>query len=132
MFIRVSQYAATGDVFNISLRCPTCRQMGSFESLPRLNDLQLAEGGIAKFRAGQRRCPNPQCWAHVFFIHDYSSQTVSASYPAQRMRHTGGIRDGGIRDVATLSDSRLKTPGVSPGLKASPAVGWAGAAGPDF
>jgi hypothetical protein len=31
-----------------------------------------------------------------------------------------------------LSDSRLKTPGVSPGLKASPAAGWAGAAGSVF
>jgi len=27
---------------------------------------------------------------------------------------------------------RLKTPGVSPGLKASPAAGWGRAAGPDF
>ena len=32
----------------------------------------------------------------------------------------------------SLSDSRLKTPGVSPGLKASPAGGWAGAAGRVF
>ena len=31
-----------------------------------------------------------------------------------------------------LSDSRLKTPGVSPELKAFPAGGWAGAAGPGF
>ncbi len=31
-----------------------------------------------------------------------------------------------------LSDSRLKTPGVSPGMKAFPAGGWAGAAGPDL
>jgi hypothetical protein len=31
-----------------------------------------------------------------------------------------------------LSGLRLKTPGVSPGMKASPAEGWAGEAGPAF
>jgi hypothetical protein len=31
-----------------------------------------------------------------------------------------------------LSDSRQKTPGVSPGMKASPAKGGASEAGPDF
>jgi uncharacterized zinc-type alcohol dehydrogenase-like protein len=32
-------------------------------------------------------------------------------------------------DMASLSSQRLRTPGVSPGVKASPAGGWAGAAG---
>ena len=34
--------------------------------------------------------------------------------------------------VEELSNLRLRTPGVSPGVKASPAAGWAGAAGQGF
>jgi len=62
----------------VSLRCPGCRQQGIFEALGQ-NDIR-ATGG---FRFGQRRCPNPACWTHVFVRWNPDGSLVA--YPTERL-----------------------------------------------
>lgn len=65
----------------VSLRCPSCRQQGTFESIA-VPDAQLAGGhGGNPVWVGQRRCPNPACRAHIFFAWD--GQHVIVSYPPE-------------------------------------------------
>jgi hypothetical protein len=52
----------------VSMRCPACRQQGTFETV-EINDLQGPHGN-SYVRFGQRRCPNPECHANVFFVAD--------------------------------------------------------------
>lgn len=60
----------------VSLRCPSCRQVGTFDGLGQ--DLQTSPDG---YIAGQRRCPNPQCRAHAFVV--LRNGGVAASYPPE-------------------------------------------------
>jgi hypothetical protein len=62
----------------VSLRCPGCRQQGTFEGLAN-NDVQLDNQTIA----GQRRCPNPTCRSQVFVV--LRGGALLASYPAERL-----------------------------------------------
>jgi hypothetical protein len=64
---------------SISLRCPGCRQIGTFEALPNVADIH---NGAVYFV--QRRCPNPQCRTHVFCVLD-SKQGLVRSYPPERI-----------------------------------------------
>lgn len=63
----------------IALRCPACRQNGTFDPIPNINDISSG-----RFYMGQRRCPNPQCLSHVFCILD-STGKVIRSYPPERI-----------------------------------------------
>lgn len=63
----------------VSLRCPGCRQVGTFETLKNISDVH---NGTVFF--GQRRCPNPQCRVHVFCVVD-PKQGVVRSYPPERI-----------------------------------------------
>lgn len=67
----------------ISLRCPACRQNGTFDGVMQF-DAQNATGGRG-YRAGLRACPNRECRAVVFFIWDMGTRVVVASYPAERL-----------------------------------------------
>lgn len=61
--IRVNGVVEVQRCPTVSLRCPSCRQMGTFDPLGR--DLQsISDDSIL----GQRKCPNPRCEAHVFVI----------------------------------------------------------------
>src|SRR5437879_8827671 len=62
----------------VSLRCPSCRQLGTFESLQN-PDISTQEG----INLGQRRCPNPACQAHIFFAK--LGPRLLVSYPAERI-----------------------------------------------
>lgn len=63
---------------NISLRCPGCRQQGTFHPFPGVADVV---GGTDQF--GQRHCPNPSCLTHVFVVHQ--SGRLLVAYPAERI-----------------------------------------------
>lgn len=69
-----------------SLRCPRCRQLGTFEHIGGAADVQVGQAvsntphGLI---LGQRRCPNPECHAHIFFAH-HANRTL-VSYPAERI-----------------------------------------------
>jgi hypothetical protein len=65
----------------LSMRCPSCQQMGSFENVG-VYDVQLASEGQVTV-VGHRRCPNPGCWTHVFVIYNPSTKKVIASYPPE-------------------------------------------------
>jgi hypothetical protein len=60
----------------VSLRCPGCRQQGVFETLG-VNDIMSGQ-----YTFGHRRCPNPACWTHVFFVRGPEG---TSSYPTERL-----------------------------------------------
>lgn len=63
----------------VSLRCPGCRQQGTFEpTVP--NDLIVAATGEI---LGIRRCPNPSCRTIVFVV--VLQGHLIASYPPERV-----------------------------------------------
>jgi uncharacterized protein DUF4145 len=69
----------------VNLRCPTCHQRGTFESL-NANDVRAAtfEGGEGFYVVGQRRCPDPKCGGLVFFVRDNTGKLL-ATFPAERI-----------------------------------------------
>ncbi|HXI41438.1 MAG TPA: DUF4145 domain-containing protein [Bryobacteraceae bacterium] len=58
----------------LSIRCPFCSHIGTFDPLPGFQDVWTS-GQLL----GHRRCPNRVCLAHVFTISQ--AGTVLASYP---------------------------------------------------
>lgn len=63
-----------------SLRCPAWRQLGVFEALPNVYDIQA--GVSPHYWLGQKRCPNIKCNAMVFVVLD-DTATFVRSYPAE-------------------------------------------------
>ncbi|MGH9341902.1 MAG: DUF4145 domain-containing protein [Acidobacteriota bacterium] len=63
----------------VSLRCPACRQLGTFQPLPNISDIHIPPS----FALGHRLCPNGACRAHVFFV--YGNNKLIISYPAERI-----------------------------------------------
>ena len=63
----------------LSLRCPGCRHIATFNHFAGAYDVVLPSGT----RFGQRYCPNPDCRTHVFVLSHQGE--VQASYPAQRI-----------------------------------------------
>jgi Domain of unknown function (DUF4145) len=77
-----------GGGHRLSLPCPHCGRNGTFEPISNIPDLH-----VAKHWLGQRRCPNPQCLAHLFYIADDRLQ-VLRTYPALRIDfESAGIPD---------------------------------------
>jgi hypothetical protein len=78
--------AATLNVFGspqpVSLRCPVCRQQGTFDTFGGVPDLMMGSNGF-QCLAGQRRCPNNTCLAHIFVVLDVQHKLI-ASYPPER------------------------------------------------
>jgi len=66
---------------HVSIRCPACGAIGTFEPFSEVNDVYVKSEEIW---LGQRRCPNLECRAQVFCIHD-ARGTVLRTYPAQRI-----------------------------------------------
>ena len=63
----------------VSLRCPACRNIGSFHGLENIHDLRADNRFL-----GQRVCPNLACRHHVFVVFE-SNADVIRSYPPQRL-----------------------------------------------
>jgi hypothetical protein len=71
---------------DISLRCPTCRHQATLDEFVNVHDLRASVPGLeigTPVRYGQRRCPNPECGAHVFVVFDETQRKVHASYPPE-------------------------------------------------
>jgi hypothetical protein len=62
----------------VKMNCPHCGHFGVFEKID-VNDIY--DGGI-KNKYGQRRCPNPDCYGHVFIVLNEQNKLV-ASYPSE-------------------------------------------------
>jgi len=67
--------------FVLRMRCPGCKQRGTFEPIIQYD----AKSGDGKrpLVFGQRRCPDPDCRALVFFVS--SGNEVLVTYPAERI-----------------------------------------------
>ena len=61
----------------LRMRCPACGR-NTFEPLGA-TDIHFPAQGLS---AGHRRCPNPECFTHVFVVHD-SGQRVVESHPPE-------------------------------------------------
>ena len=74
----------TGHTMPVSLRCPGCRQIGTFGGFLQFDAQTQSDGGLCS--AGLRLCPNPSCGALIFIVYDPSPPfRVQASYPPERL-----------------------------------------------
>lgn len=81
MLIELPKFSGGGNGGFISLRCPGCRQIGTFEPLTGVADLWAPDRQVW---LSQRRCPNPDCRTHVFCIHTHQNKVLRA-YPPERI-----------------------------------------------
>jgi hypothetical protein len=75
---------------SVSVRCPACRQLGTFDRIFFSNQgQQLAEveiiTGTIRVISGQRFCPNRSCRALLFFVWDTVRGELAATYPPERL-----------------------------------------------
>lgn len=64
----------------LSIRCPGCRQIGTFETVG--SDIGFNSKGT-HISTGQKRCPNPSCKLHIFVA--LHNNRLAALYPAERI-----------------------------------------------
>lgn len=83
--IRNAGNAQDPDAVAVKLRCPGCHQRGVFEpnAAKDLVVQLIAADGVYIF--GQRRCPDPECCVHIFFVQESVTKKLLASYPAERI-----------------------------------------------
>lgn len=67
----------------VSLRCPACKQLGTFDTIPNVKDVQ--SGNSPVYTLGSRRCPNSNCRAHIFIVFNTTEGKLIVSYPQQRI-----------------------------------------------
>ena len=79
MNIKANAYQALNPSSVVKLRCPSCRQRATLEQL------NVHDGAISSaaenFTVGTRRCPDPACFALVFFV--MKNGLLVDSYPAE-------------------------------------------------
>ena len=86
MIFAVPNFNEIAANFTVSIRCPLCRHKGTFEKTQQ-HDLQTSRSIRVKPAVvqtiifGQRRCPDPQCRAHIFFV--AVNDKIAATYPAE-------------------------------------------------
>jgi hypothetical protein len=80
----INQVNAQGSLGSpISLRCPGCRQIGTFDKILQF-DPQIAGDGRTVI-VGLRLCPNTSCKTLIFFAWDIPSGKVLVTYPPERL-----------------------------------------------
>lgn len=77
MNIKASGSTAQAPTAVVKLRCPVCKQRGTFEQLNAHDALILNDGILV----GVRRCPDPACFALLFFV--LKNGQLADSYPAE-------------------------------------------------
>lgn len=83
MYIKSIGYSVQSAIAVLALRCPQCKQRGTFHPVPNSFDVLTNDGTSSKI-IGSRRCPNPECYATLFFVIDNGGR-VLASYPPERL-----------------------------------------------
>jgi hypothetical protein len=66
----------------IALRCPSCRQIGTFD---RFGQDSQAFNPQGSYTMGHRICPNPSCKAVIFFVWNVRTNKLESSYPPERL-----------------------------------------------
>lgn len=83
MIFNVWDYTVEGPNKEITVRCPGCGHLGTFDELEGVPDVVLPKQlRWPRVYLGQRRCPNKTCNTHVFFA--LQRNRLLAVYPAQR------------------------------------------------
>ena len=62
----------------VSTKCPHCGHNGTFESVG--NDINENSSNLT---FGLRRCPNQNCFGHLFFVYDRNSKNIVLTYPSE-------------------------------------------------
>jgi len=75
------QFSVMNNKNGITLRCPVCRQLGTFEAI---SDQIIHVPTKPPAHLGHRRCPNHTCHAHVFVAWDNDNRAMVA-YPPERI-----------------------------------------------
>ena len=74
---------------SISVRCPACRQLGTFDVVDCMNGGSLHDvfinAGAAQMVSGLRLCPNQSCRLLLFFVWDRSTGCIASTYPPERL-----------------------------------------------
>jgi Domain of unknown function (DUF4145) len=65
----------------VSIRCPACKQIGTFETIG--SDLTFQSDNASWPIVGHRVCPNPSCKAHLFVV--INNNALFGSYPPERI-----------------------------------------------
>ncbi len=76
MNIKVLGSSAQNPSTIVKLRCPACKQRVTLEQIGSHDSLISNEGTV-----GVRRCPDPACFALIFFV--WKNGQVADSYPAE-------------------------------------------------
>lgn len=63
--------------FEVVVRCPECGHYGTFDTMNECQDKITQD---SKYLLGQRVCPNPKCYCHIFFVYDLKNQRTM-TYP---------------------------------------------------
>jgi hypothetical protein len=79
----------------ISIRCPGCRTLGSFEQLITRNGDAIGDVATlvyskdrtqsVRYVTGHRVCPNPSCASLIFFVWADDDNTLLITYPPERL-----------------------------------------------
>jgi len=63
--------------FEVVVKCPECGLGGTFDMIEECGDKVTNDN---KFFLGQRACPNPECYCHIFFVYDIQNKKI-ITYP---------------------------------------------------
>ncbi len=80
MLIKLRQFSLVNNRTDASMRCPSCRQLGTLDAVSD----EVLYAHASGFYLGSRRCPERDCQNHVFVVFDPQGRLV-VSYPPQRI-----------------------------------------------
>jgi len=80
MIYKILNYQQIASNQVVRLRCPVCRQRGTLENVLG-QELQFYNPQNAALYAGLRRCPDPNCYALIFFV--IEGGKVAESFPPE-------------------------------------------------
>lgn len=80
--------------FAVVVKCPECGHRGTFDRIKECEDRNTDD---SKFLLGQRVCPNPECYCHIFFVHDIQNKKI-VTYPHLRIDFDSKSIPGKIKE----------------------------------
>ncbi|MBS1793394.1 MAG: DUF4145 domain-containing protein [Acidobacteria bacterium] len=72
----------------VRLHCPACHHKGTFEQVH--SDVKdfcvgIKDSSLEHYTFGQRRCPDPNCAALIFFVGEPGTNKILLTYPSERI-----------------------------------------------
>lgn len=68
----------------VKIRCPACRQRGTFDAVQD-TDITILDQDGRNVAMGQRKCPDPHCCAHIFFASNREDGKLLVVYPPETL-----------------------------------------------